>query len=62
MKSDIHVVPVDDWIEHDTETRVCWCQPTIEEHEDWSAALVTHHSADWRELHESGALPPASRH
>jgi hypothetical protein len=58
--ADIHVYPVDDAIPHDTESRGCWCQPTLDEECD--TVLVIHHSADGRELDESDALPPARRH
>lgn len=50
--SDIHVVPVNDIIEH-LELRQCWCRPLVTEHE-YGSAVVTHHAADAREYFEEG--------
>lgn len=50
-----HVVPVDDLIEHDTDTDSCICGPEITpvERDDGSIAwIVVHHSLDGRELNE----------
>lgn len=53
----LHVMPVDDLIEHDNSgTTVCPCGPTTEPvpREDGSFGwLVTHHSLDGREQHEA---------
>ena len=49
MASDIHVVPLNDWLEH-VELRQCWCRPSVEDIN--GTALVTHHSADGREHSE----------
>ena len=55
----VHVIPVNDAIEHETWSE-CWCQPTREEHN--GGVLYIHHSADGREADEPDALPPATRH
>lgn len=50
----VHVVPVNDLIEHPDDD--CPCGPTVEPVfcEDGSSGwLVTHHSLDGRELHEA---------
>jgi hypothetical protein len=44
----IHVYPVNDWIEHETEGTMCICEPRI----DWQLGIVVHNSADGRELRE----------
>jgi len=49
MKRDIHVLPLNDLREHD-ETRTCWCQPKVERVD--GGVVVTHQSADGRELVE----------
>lgn len=41
----IHVYPVNDTVEHDTESISCWCKPRIEE----NGQLVIHNSFDGRE-------------
>lgn len=51
----VHVVPVNDLVEHDTDGGDCVCGPEVEpvEHDDGSMGwLVKHHSLDGRELHE----------
>lgn len=60
MQEYIHILPVDDEIEHSTSLG-CWCQPTVEE-VFVETLLVVHHSADGRELLDDEALPPAVRH
>ena len=60
--ADIHVYPVDDAIDHNTESRACWCRPDIDQPVDAIDAVVVHHSADGRERQEPGARPPATRH
>jgi hypothetical protein len=52
LKRHVHVVPVDDHIDHDTETLDCICGPAIEFHE---RPLVTHASLDGREAREPHA-------
>ena len=60
--ADLHVLPIRDAIPH-TETRGCWCQPTLVNRDDGDAENVwVHHSADGREAREAGALSPATRH
>lgn len=53
----IHVYPMNDEKEHDTESTMCWCQPRVEwvdqdSGEAYSGAMVIHNSADGRELIE----------
>jgi len=51
----VHVTPVDDLLEHDTDDGDCICGPDIETvfREDGSNGwLVIHHSLDGREQHE----------
>jgi hypothetical protein len=51
----IHVYPVGDLVEHDTDGGECVCGPTVEpvEREDGSFGWVTtHHSLDGREQNE----------
>lgn len=51
----VHVSPVNDLIEHDTETEDCVCVPEIRpaEQEDGSVLWVlVHHSLDGREMDE----------
>ena len=57
----IHVVPINDAIEH-VESPTCWCQPTKTSEDELGAAVYVHHSADGREADEPDALPPARRH
>jgi hypothetical protein len=55
MGETVHVVPVDDLIEHDTSgEKPCVCGPDVEhvEAEDGDGWLVTHHSLDGRERFE----------
>lgn len=47
--ADIHVLPVDDLIEH-LELRQCVCRPDVDE--DGEHAVIVHHSADGREYFE----------
>ena len=51
MSLKIHVYPLDDLQEHDTEGDSCSCNPTIEEH------LIVHNSWDERESYEEGRKP-----
>lgn len=55
MAQTVHVIPVDDLIEHDTSGDDCVCGP---DHElvptsDGDGWLVIHNSLDGRELHET---------
>lgn len=59
MSGDIHVVPVNDIIEHE-DIRQCWCRPRIER-ADTPCAIVVHHSADGREHFEPDASPGTER-
>ena len=55
MPRTVHVVPIGDLIEHDSDGDSCVCVPTTEpvEGEDGSIGwLVVHHSLDGREQHE----------
>jgi len=54
----VHVTPMDDLIEHDTDSDDCICGPTSKPipREDGSMGwVVTHHSLDGREHSERGA-------
>jgi hypothetical protein len=44
----IHVIPVEDYREHDS-TMQCWCRPDLDEE-----GLAIHHSMDGRESYEEG--------
>ena len=51
----VHVFPVNDIIEHNTDTDDCVCGPTVEPvmYDDGSCGLViVHHSLDGREANE----------
>lgn len=50
MRTDYHIVPIDDFREHEPET-TCWCRPT--QHDDESGVWL-HHAMDGREAYESG--------
>lgn len=55
MPQTVHVYPVNDLIEHDTESEDCPCGPTPEAVPDQDGAmgwLITHHSLDGRERFE----------
>ena len=54
--STVHVVPVNDLIEHETDDGDCPCGPSVEPvfRDDGSNGwLITHHSLDGREQEES---------
>ena len=56
--STVHVVPVNDLVEHETDGDDCVCGPDIEavRRDDGSVGwLVSHHSLDGRELREPDA-------
>lgn len=56
----VHVYPIGDLIDHDTDGGDCLCGPTTEPvpRDDGSMGwLVVHHSLDGRENHETGHLP-----
>jgi hypothetical protein len=65
MGQTVHVYPVNDIVEHDTETDDCQCGPSIEAVPDGEGGygyVLTHHSLDGREFDEPdhiGARPPA---
>jgi hypothetical protein len=55
MSDTLHVVPVGDLVEHDTDGDECVCGATVEpvERDDGSVGwVVRHHSLDGRELRE----------
>ncbi len=55
----VHIVPVNDLKEHDA-TMECWCQPTLDDGEDWGhEKIFVHHSADGREAFETGLRKPS---
>ena len=47
---DVHILPLGDLYIH-RETRECWCRPTLTQEPD-ASVVITHHSADGRELVE----------
>lgn len=52
----VHVIPVDDIVKHRTYGEDCICGPAVEAvfRDDGSNGwLITHHSLDGREFHES---------
>lgn len=49
LAADVHVVPVNDTIEH-VEVRQCWCRPALEQ--TGLRTIVIHNSADGREHFE----------
>jgi hypothetical protein len=54
----VHTYPINDLIQHNTDTDNCACGPTIEpvKRDDGSTGWhVLHHSLDGRELDEDGA-------
>ncbi len=58
MADATHVVPINDLIEHDSDTNAlsCICQPELELvpcDDGTTAALIVHHSLDGRELEET---------
>ncbi len=50
MSGDVHVYPVNDLKEHNTESRLCECRPRIEKHGE--GTVVIHNSWDDREITE----------
>ncbi|MYW43051.1 hypothetical protein [Streptomyces sp. SID161] len=55
MSGRVHVYPLDDLIEHDTESDDCVCGPRMRpvKRDDGSIGwVITHHSLDGRELTE----------
>lgn len=50
----VQVYPVNDSRPHNVDTRDCWCLPEIEiaKNEYAECAMVTHNSADGREIRE----------
>jgi hypothetical protein len=60
----LHIVPVDDLIEHDTDGAPCACGATTELHIGCcgnTGRLVTHYSLDGREWAARGQAVPAER-
>lgn len=58
----VHVYPVNDVVEHDTDTDECPCGPTLEavSNDDGSYGWVlTHHSMDGREFAEADYSGPS---
>lgn len=51
----IHVYPLNDELEHDTDTTMCWCDPFLDTKQQ--ELIVVHHAADCRELiEEAGGI------
>lgn len=47
----IHIYPIDDWIEHDTESTDCLCEPEVvyaDEEGPLDDILVIHNAVDGR--------------
>lgn len=58
MAEPLHVIPINDLIDHDTDSEDCVCGPEVEpvEREDGSFAyLIVHHSLDGRESRETAS-------
>jgi len=54
----VHVLPIDDTREH-VESAECWCQPKVSKVENFAGGygyVLTHNSADGRELLEAGRI------
>jgi hypothetical protein len=47
----IHVVPLNDWREHEL-SKACWCRPVKDQEED----IWIHNAMDGREAFETGEL------
>ncbi len=59
--STVHVLPVNDLIEHEDVGDGCPCGPTVEPVEADDGVIgwiITHHSLDGRELLEQGSTVP----
>ena len=50
--ADIHVMPINDWREHQ-QSRTCWCHPEDDE------GIIIHKSIDGREDFETGKRLPS---
>lgn len=56
MGQTVHVSPINDLIDHDTDTDDCLCGPSIEAVDDGDGGygyVLTHHSLDGRERRET---------
>ena len=51
LSATVHIVPVDDLIEHETEGESCVCGPTVEwiQGKDGNGWVITHHALDGRQ-------------
>ncbi len=49
-----HVYPLNEFKDHNTDSKECWCQPEYDEEFD----VVIHNSLDQREKYETGELKP----
>lgn len=61
MSATVHVFPLEDLIEHDTESDECLCGPSLEavQREDGSTGwMLTHHALDGREFAEHDYTGP----
>ena len=47
MAEDQHVIPLNDLLEHDTDSKECWCDPEIKV--EGAVLVVVHNSFDGRE-------------
>lgn len=54
MKNYMHVYPLNDFREHETDGRDCWCGPRIDDED----GIVVHNSLDGREHYETGERKP----
>lgn len=62
MSNTVHVYPVNDLIEHDTDGGECPCGPETEAvpcDDGTYGWVITHHSMDGREFHEADYAGPA---
>jgi hypothetical protein len=55
QRGDVHILPIRDLRDHD-ERRTCWCDPTVMAVDGSRACVVTHNSADGRELVEAHGI------
>ncbi len=50
----MHIYPVNDVRDHETEGKPCWCAPTVDEEE----GVIIHNAMDGREAYETGERKP----
>jgi len=50
----LHVYPLDDLRQHETDGEDCWCEPSYQYEIGWLDHILIHNSADGREAFERG--------